>query len=156
MTRTHTMTDEKARAAGTRVPQRQALGMSTAELVETTKVSRELGSTYRVYVKEWVFDSRHDSEAQALAHYVETYEGRLQAGDSEIVADFDNTFALRLRLWNVAAEWKREHLAEGFAAALVEDGRALKADIQVVARNSRLEHSLKAYAVLKLPSSHKV
>lgn len=145
--------DENLRAAGTRVPERQALGMSTAELVHTTKGSREIGSTYRVYVKEWVFDSRHLSHDEALNHYVLTYEGRLGAGDSEIIKDFDETWVLRLKLWNVAAEWKRVHLADRHAAALIEDEYAATDDIMVVPRNSKQEHTLKAYSILKLPAA---
>lgn len=146
--------DEKARSAGVRMPERQALGMSTAELVQSTKVSQELGSTFRVYVKEWVFDSRHLSHDEASSHYIVTYEGRLANGDAEISKDFDDTWVLKLNLWNVAAEWKREHLAEAYAKALVEDGRCSSGDVQVVPRNSKLEHQLRAYSILKLPAAY--
>lgn len=139
---------EQPRSAGVRKAERLAAGMDTAGIVKAAR--KEIDSTHRVYRKEWLHEMRADDREAAVQHFVTKYEDRLHEGDAQIIEDDDGTFVLQVRKWNVAAEWKRAELAEQYAAALVEEGSDPDA-VVVVARNSRSEHKLISYGVLKVP-----
>jgi hypothetical protein len=114
-----------------------------AETVRATK-STELPSTWRVYVKEWVFDSRHATRSAALKWFDSVYRGRFEEQDFRYDEDLSRTrpYELWLRRWNLSGEFKHQQQAEAHAAT--------RDDTEVVSRNSRREHELKAYGVAKL------
>lgn len=131
---------------------RQVAGKSTADIVRQTK--QEITSTVRVYRKEWMWESRHPTEEIAWAYFKEAFGGRLHPDDVRVEYDPELTRApyfLLLRRWNVHTEWKDASLAKRHAELLVEEDP--ETVVEVVSRNSRREHKLKAYGVLKLPSS---
>lgn len=141
------MTDEKARTAGVRKEDRLSAGLDSKQIIEKTKTS-ELASTARVYRKEWVFDSRHVTQSEAEAYVEQKYVGRLRPDDMEVKSDPDNgQWVLWTRKWNVTAEFKDLQRAEEYA-------KALEGETEVVTRNSRREHLLSQYGILRLtPSS---
>lgn len=115
-------------------------------------VTNETESTVRVYVVEWVFDRRFATLPEASAYAEATYAGRLLEGDLRVLLDEvdTHTWVVWVRRPNVNSEWKRPELATAWAAALMEDGQAAGDDIRIVTRNSREEHKLLQYGVLKL------
>jgi hypothetical protein len=124
----------------------QIAGHDSASIIAETKKTREIASTHRVYRKEWLFDSRHRDVATAKEE-ASRYEGRLH--DDDIRFDTDNDTGecvVWTRRWNVAGEWKWSAHAEKHATALRKAG----AEVEIVARNSRQEHRLRNYGVLKL------
>lgn len=150
--------DEKVRSAGVRKAERLAVGMDTAGIVQAAKRS-EIDSTSRVYVRTWQFDSRHATGQDAQAYFEKTYGGRLREGDGRIVEDVEgadeqhpSTFVVQVRLWTVDSEWKRHSLAEAWGKAIREERDLSEDDVEVVGRNSRKEHMLRAYGVLKIAS----
>ncbi len=142
------MVDE--RSAGVRKEERLAAGLGSAGIVKAAR--KEIDSTYRVYQKQWLRAGRGECESDVRTHFEENYEGRLHDEDWSIDPCEDGTWVLQTKRWNVAAEWKREGLAESYAAAMIEEG-ADPDEVVVVARNSRLEHVLTSYGVLKVRSS---
>lgn len=121
----------------------QIAGMDSSGIVSATK---ELASTWRVYRKEWVFDSRHESFEAGLLHSDETYQGRIEPEDIQLSPDNGGDgVVVQVRRWNVAGEWKTHDRAIKHADSLKD-----RFEVQVVARNSRQEHVLKQYGVLKL------
>lgn len=142
------MGDEQVvRSAGVRRADRLASGATTAETVRRTK-SNEIESTHRVYVKDWLINSRHSTAEDAARHASANLSGRVWPDDQRITEDFDGTWLLETRLWNVSGEWKTEELADSHARALRESGVD---EVETVARNSRREHVLAQYGVLMLP-----
>lgn len=145
------MADE--RAAGVRAPERQLAGKSTAELVAAAKATREIDSTYRVYVREWLHEARYGSKEAAVAKHEAKYAGRLRDEDWRIEKDpEDGSYVYEVRRWNVTSEWKYPEDAAGHMAALIADGMS-EDEIEVVPRNSKREHTLRSYGVLKLAAA---
>lgn len=107
--------------------------------------AQELPSTWRVYTQDWGFYRRFSGEDEPEAEFDATFEGRVRAEDWEVRNDPEarNPWELWVRLWNVRGEWKTEALARQFA-------EGLEGDVRVVARNSKDEHVLRQYGVLKL------
>ena len=136
------------RAAGVRREERLAAGKSSAEIVESVHEG-ELRSSFRVYRKEWRFDTRHDSPKGAWHRFEHTYANRLEKTDYEVREDSDRAkaFALWVRIWNVVGEYKEREDAEAVEASLRADGFQ---DVELVTRNSREEHRLRNYGKLKL------
>lgn len=122
-------------------------GHDSAGVVQAVHASRETPSTFRVYRKEWLFDSRHPSQESALEHFNTVFRGRLADGDWEVRPD-DNgrDHVLWIRTWNVAGEWKWQPQAEVHKAQLVGEGY----EALVVVRNSRAEHLLTLHGVVKM------
>lgn len=138
------------RSAGVRKEERLAAGMTTAEIVAATK-SNEIDSTHRVYVRGWTFEVRVATEAEAQEAYEKTFAGRLRDGDWRITQDpEDGTHILWTRLWTVNSEWKRLAFAVEWADALIEEHGIPQVDVEVAERNSRKEHVLNSYGLMKL------
>lgn len=114
---------------------------------QSTVVSKELDSTWRVYAKVWLHLARRGTEAEA-EKFSQQFVGRLLPEDLRVEPDTDGTWIVEGRCWNVLAEWKYEQSARGYADNLHLDGF----DPEVVSRNSKREHELRAYGVLRLPS----
>jgi len=116
-----------------------------AKTVEAVKKTAELRSTVRLYVKEFVFDSRFGTKGEAWARYDTVYLGRVGEGDSEFRLDPIRSLPheLWIRRWNLVGEYKNPEKADEAAAEI--DG-----ETKVVPRNSRAEHTLKNYGVVKL------
>jgi hypothetical protein len=113
------------------------------------KTAQEIQSTWRLYVKEWVFDCRGDTELDAWASVDEKYEGRVHSEDLDVSWDYEsNTAVGRVRLWNVRGEWKTEEDCRNHENLLQE----VRPDLEPtsVPRNSRQEHLLLNYGKLKL------
>jgi hypothetical protein len=142
------VSEENVRSAGVRQTDRQLIGASTADIVKAAK--HEIGSTWRVYTKEWLIQSR-GTEDEMEKLYTTKYEGRVEEDDHVIKLDDESkTYTLELRLWNVKAEWKTKELADVHAENLAKaKGNGFLVD--VVARNSRKEHVLSNYGKLLLP-----
>lgn len=129
---------------------RLSAGLDSRGLVDAVKGVREIDTTRRVYVKEWLHDSRHPSEELAQHRLDDAYDGRLHDGDSRIIASENGReHVLQTRRWNVSSEWKTEELALKAAASLTA-GDYDSADVRVVVRNSRDEVELQDYGVKKL------
>ena len=141
------MVDGEARSAGVRQADRLAAGKSSREIASAVK---ELSSTIRVYMKEWLRDSRHPTRMGA-DYAAEKYEGRLHSGDIRVDEDDDGTFLLMTRRWNVHSEWKHVELANSIVKELVKAG-ADPADVEAVPRNSRREHLINSYGTMRLAS----
>jgi len=124
------------------------VGLDTAGIVEA--VRSEISSTYRVYRSEWLIASRHEMAEKSQEYFEATFSGRLHEGDWRYERDIDGSTVLWVRRWNVCAEWKRKEFAEAWATALLEEQPEL-GEIKIVARNSRSEHVLTQYGILKLP-----
>lgn len=141
----------EARSAGVRKEERLAVGLDTAGIVAATR-SSEIASTWRVYVRTWVFDSRWSTLEDANAHYEKTYSGRLIDGGWTVSEDpEDGTWVLWVHTWTVDSEWKRENFARAWATAIVtERGIVPEDNVEVVERNSRREHVLASYGLMKL------
>lgn len=116
----------------------------------------ETRSTWRVYAKQWVFDSRHDSEEAATQHGASEYADRLDADELQVVVDDldGETYVLLTNRWGVVAEWKYEDRARAWAQAWAEDFKGTVAAVEVVERNSREEHALLQHGVLKKAPSN--
>ena len=112
----------------------------------------ETRSTYRVYVKQWLFDSRHDTEVDALAYATKTYEERLAADEVQIKPDdLDGaTWVVWTHRWSVAAELKYATGAELWSDAIKDDFGLVGENVKVIERNSRAEHELLQHGVLKV------
>lgn len=138
--------EDKGRAKLERREER-LLGLDSAQVVDAAKVA-EIDSTWRVYHKEWLFDSRFAKEHDAEEH-ARSFDGRLQFGDLRVRFEKGSArpWVIDTRIWNVHSEWKAKHLAS-LAAEKLHTGA-----IEVVARNSRREHQLKMYGITKLPKT---
>lgn len=116
----------------------------------------EIGATTRVYAREWVLEHRANTSEAAQEWLTVKYAGRLRAGDWKIVEDTEGpvvTYEVWARLWNVTAEWKHIWQAEGWADLIRKERPEIKPDdVEVVGRNSRREHQLRAYGKLLLPA----
>lgn len=140
---------EKVRAAGVRTPDRLLSGKSTAEIVKQAK--KELDNTCRVYKKEWLFEFR-GTEAECEAHFAKVYEGRIYPTDKRIrLEEWSGDYILECHKWNVLAEWKAQDLADRHVELVI--GEEPDAEVKAVPRNSRTEHALASYGILKLPDA---
>lgn len=149
--RTESMTqpeEDKARSAGVRQADR-LLGMDTAQIVAATKASREIQSTYRVFSLDPVIIGRYETEAEAQQVFATKYEGRVRDWSIDAPGTFSKKYTLTVELWTVSAEFKHKELADAYRLRLAENG-ADPEKVQVVARNSRAEHVLAQYGVLKI------
>jgi hypothetical protein len=119
-----------------------------AATVAATKKAAELQSTWRVYRKEFLLDSRHITRHDAMDRYDAVYRGRIEEQDVRFDEDLirSRPYEVWVRKWNLAGEFKHEATALEHAAMsdLVVD------EVEVVPRNSRREHELKSYGVAKL------
>jgi hypothetical protein len=132
-----------------RQPERLSAGLDTKGITDAVKQVREIDSTARVYKKTWMTYGRFDSPEAAKAEFAEKYEGRVTDDDHDIYAsDNGRDFLLKLRVWNVVSEWNNLDRAQKFVEDLPEDG----AEYEIVTRNSKREHELKAYGINKLPA----
>jgi hypothetical protein len=113
---------------------------------------REIDTTWRVYHKEWLLEGMFETEADARAHLEERFGGRLQPEDMSVEQTYaKDAFSGGIRVWNVSSEWKRQSLAEGWMAALIEEGYDPER-LRTVERNSRAETMLLNYGKLLLPA----
>jgi hypothetical protein len=120
---------------------------SKAEVVAATK--QEIKSTWRVYVREWLVEFRDCSEETVQDYFNERFKGRVTEDDWSIAEDSEDfSYVLRLRLYNVKAEWKEEAEAREHERLLQATMPELEAE--AVPRNSRREHVLKSYGKLML------
>jgi hypothetical protein len=139
------------RAAGVRREDRLQAGMTTAGVRAAAK--REIESTFRVYVLEWTFDTRHNTLEEAQAYLDNRHAERLLPGHAKIDRDDEGgteTYVISIKVHNVRAEWKHEEHARAWAALLTEEEGKEDGEVHVVPRNSRSEHALKQYGKLKL------
>ena len=125
----------------------ETVHVSRPEVVSRVRRASELRSTVRVYRKEFLFDSRHETRHDAEMA-VGTYRDRITPEDADVRVDPIRTrpFELWVRRWNVAGEYKDPIEAFLRAAHLHVAGL----ETQVVPRNSRAEHELRSYGVVKL------
>jgi hypothetical protein len=143
--------DDKGRTAGSRQAERLSAGLGSADIAK--RVHQETDSTSRVYVFEWMHDSRHRTAEQAAERVQTRYQGRLREGDWDILMDNEGgvvTHVVRIKHWNVAAEFKHAWQAEQWAEILPEERQVDPVNVKVVPRNSRTEHQLRSYGQLKL------
>lgn len=132
------------RAAGKRQEDRLGSGLDSKGIIEEVKKIKEIDSTHRVYRMEWLFDRRFRTAEEAEARVAKVWAGRLREEDVEVREDsVSDDVELWVRRWNVESEWKSEDRAETHAAGFA-------GDVEIVARNSRREHQLTAYGILKL------
>jgi hypothetical protein len=114
------------------------------------KAGTELRSTVRVYRKEFLLRGFFRSEMEARA-FAETFAGRVRPGDVETRFDefrLSRPWGVWVRAWNVAGEYKDEGRAEARVRSMEHQGF----ETRVVDRNSRQEHELRSYGVVRLPS----
>lgn len=142
------MGEEKARSAGVRKADRLAVGQDTAAIVQSVKEAQEIASTHRVYTKTWLLEARHRTPEDATTDFETRFLGRLQDGDWRIEQDPINKrdWLLWTNRWTVMSEWKTPALAEEHAEKVRERFK----DVTVVPRNSRREHVLTQYGIVKL------
>jgi hypothetical protein len=126
--------------------------MDRAKTVQATKKAAELPSTWRVYRKEFLLDSRHVTRHEAMERYDAMYRGRVEEWDARFDEDLvrSRPYELWVRKWNLAAEFKHEAAALEHASLVESNARPEPIAVEVVPRNSRREHELKAYGVAKL------
>lgn len=112
----------------------------------------ETRATWRIYAKQWLFDSRHDSEPQALAHAAAKYAERLMPDEVDVRPDdLDGTsWVLWTHRWSVLAESKYAEFATAYAHACMADHGLSEEHVRVIERNSRTEHELLQHGVLKM------
>lgn len=124
-------------------------GLDGAALRRAVKGARELDTTYRVYVKEWVHEVRlvdmqfaqtSESEAQARER-AESYisaklRGRYRDKDIRVVVDRFHSAAIQARKWNIHSEWNSKKLADMAAAMVTVDE----------SNTSKTEHTEAAHA----------
>jgi hypothetical protein len=117
-----------------------------AATVRATKKAAELRSTWRVYRKEFLLDSRHVTRHAAMERFDAVYRGRIENHDVRFDEDLirSRPYEVWIRKWNLAGEFKHEIDAWEHAR------RQEDVETEVVPRNSRREHELKAYGVAKL------
>jgi hypothetical protein len=122
-----------------------------AATVQATKKAAELPSTYRVYRKEFLLDSRHVTRSEAMARFDVAYRGRVQPEDVRFDEDLirSRPYELWIRRWNLAGEFKWEGQAWDHVERIKSTDEGIT-DFDVVPRNSRREHELKSYGVAKL------
>lgn len=111
----------------------------------------ETRSTWRIYVKQWFLDSRHESLEAAESHAVKAYAERLDPDEIKVSEDDldPSTWVLWTHRWAVFAEVKYEEFAHRFSQACVDDFDLDDAHVKVIERNSRAEHELLQHGVLK-------
>jgi hypothetical protein len=103
-----------------------------------------------VYRKEFVFDSRHGTQHEAEMAFLGKYQGRVRPEDGDVRVDpiRESPFELWIRRWNLVGEYKHPEDADSKANEL----RVRGLEVMVVLRNSRGEHRLRSYGVVKLPT----
>lgn len=123
-----------------------------AATVQATKKAAELPSTWRVYRKEFLLDSRHITRRAAMDRYEAMYKGRVSPGDFRFDEDLirSRPYELWVKRWNLLGEFKHETEALAHASLVESEAWPKAIEVEVVSRNSRREHELKAYAVAKL------
>lgn len=163
-----TTVDEPNRAI---VERREQIGaeprpttLSGADLAAEVSAARDADDLYRLYRPEWVIVYTADALAVApgakepLApdelvryaheHFELRYAGRVRPEDVRFTPAGVGPHArvhLELRLPNLKGEFKFEALARGYAV------RMGWSNFQLVVRNSKLDHELRAYGVKRLP-----
>jgi hypothetical protein len=112
---------------------------------------KETRSTWRIYAKQWVFDSRHASHDAALSHALDKYGERLDPEEYRASEDDldGSTWVLWTHRWSVLAESKYEEFAFAYAQACMKDFDLPEEYVKVIERNSRAEHELLQHGVLK-------
>lgn len=123
-----------------------------AATVQATKKAAELPSTWRVYRKEFLLDSRHITRHEAMERYDTVYRGRVEAADARFDEDLirSRPYELWVRRWNLAGEFKHEAEALEHANVVESNAWPEAIEVEVVPRNSRREHELKAYGIARL------
>lgn len=123
-----------------------------AATVAATKKTTELRSTYRVYRKEFLLDSRHITRHDAMERFDTMYRGRIEEHDVRFDEDLirSRPYEVWIRKWNLAAEFKHESEAWEHARLIESTAWPEPITVEVVPRNSRAEHTLKSYGVAKL------
>lgn len=107
---------------------------------------RETEDVHRVYVYEWIAMFSARSKEKCLARFEERYRDRVREDDWRIAVVADDYYELQLRLPNVVAEWKTAKLAYDYVG---EKGWG-NAEATVVARNSKADHDLRKYGMVKI------
>lgn len=115
----------------------------------------ETRSTWRIYAKQWLFDSRHPSEEEAEDYAIAKYRDRLAGDEVRVEADDldGKTWVLWTHRWAVLAESKYEEFAVAYALACESDFGLPHEHVKVIQRNSRAEHVLLQHGVLKMAPS---
>ena len=137
----------EARSSGVRRPERLLVGATTREFVRQTKA--EGGSTWRVYVKDWLFDIRSADPEDAFTAQQVKYKNRLHPDDMR-VEEREGSFVSEVRKWTTAGEFKEESIARAYYNGLIDDG-ADPTTLQVVERNTKAEQALRDYGRILLP-----
>lgn len=121
-------------------------GLDSKGISAEARRVREIDTTTRVYRKDWLFDTRHETEVEAHAFFAVKYEGRIEPEDFRIVpVPVGEGFFLEIRRWNILGEFKTEELAAELLVAQVAPE-----ECRLVTRNSRQEHLLTDYGTKKL------
>ena len=107
---------------------------------------RETQDVHRVYVYEWITMFTSRSKEKCEARFEERYRDRVREDDWRITVVGDTHYELQLRLPNVTAEWKTAKLAYAYVA---EKGWG-NVEATVVARNSKADHDLRKYGMVKI------
>ena len=123
-------------------------------MVAKTKFT-EIESTYRVYVKEWIFAYRDTDQEKASVWADQTFGGRVQPYDLRVLVDKDGSYVVQVHRWNLNSEWKTLELAEVWAKALNELAAKEISHCEIVPRNSKREHELTNYGTVLLPKSER-
>jgi hypothetical protein len=138
----------EVRSSGVRRPERLLVGADTRKIVRETKA--EGGSTWRVYVKDWLLDFRSDSPEMAWNAQQVKFKGRLHPDDMR-VEEREGSFVSEVRRWTTSGEFKVKEVALGYLDALIEDG-ADPTTLVLVERNTKAEQALKDYGRVLLPA----
>lgn len=123
-----------------------------AKTVQATKKSAELPSTWRVYRKEFLLDSRRITRREVMERFDTMYRGRVEDRDVRFDEDLmrSRPYELWIRKWNLAGEFKHEAEAREHASIAESNAWPEPIEVEVVPRNSRREHELKAYGIARL------
>lgn len=116
--------------------------LGDTDIHEAVVKIRETPDLWRVYCKEWWIVFACNTDGEAIDHYADNYQGRLEPEDWRSIEWAFGGRALELRLWNLKGEYKHRELADQLAATLT--------DAVVVPRSSRDEQDLLGYGKRKL------
>ncbi len=138
----------EVRSSGVRKPERLLVGATTREFVRQTKA--EGGSTWRVYVKDWLFDARFSDPVSCHNDQLKKYNGRLHPDDMR-VRESEGSFVSEVRRWTTAGEYKEEDIGRAVGIGLIAAGEDPET-VRVVERNTKDEQVLRDYGRILLPA----
>jgi hypothetical protein len=115
------------------------------------EISRQVPSTWRVYLPEWLLVYASDAlgsagVAECEGKFERDWKGRIRDEDFQVISAASNLPAvMRLRVPSMQGEWKDETLAR-------QQAEGLPGDVRVVAAFSAQERELLDYGKRKLVS----